>query len=39
MSQNVIQEVNGGNLPGDSGLAPGQISINARVAVTFSLDH
>ncbi len=38
MAQNVIQEV-GSNAPTDSGsFAPGQITVNARVAVTFELE-
>ena len=37
MSQNVIQEISGGGLAGDSSLSPGQINVNARVSVTFEL--
>lgn len=37
MSQNVIQEIEGGALVGEGTLAPGQISVNARVSVTFEL--
>jgi uncharacterized protein YggE len=37
MSQNVIQEMGAGSLTGDGSLAPGQISITARVSVTFQL--
>jgi uncharacterized protein YggE len=38
MAQNVIQEV-GSNTPTDGGsFAPGQITVNARVAVTFELE-
>lgn len=37
MSQNVIQEAGGAAALADSSLAPGQISVNARVSVTFEL--
>ncbi|MBN2002646.1 MAG: SIMPL domain-containing protein [Anaerolineae bacterium] len=37
MSQNVIQEVGGNSAEFDSSLAPGQISIKARVSVSFSM--
>ena len=37
MTQNVIQELDGGVLTGTGSLAPGQISVNARVSVTFEL--
>jgi uncharacterized protein YggE len=37
MSQNVIQEIGTGALVGDGSLAPGQISVTARVSVTFQL--
>ena len=37
MSQNVIQETGAGALTGDGSLAPGQISVTARVSVTFQL--
>lgn len=37
MTQNVIQEVGAGALTGDGSLAPGQISVTARVSVTFEL--
>jgi uncharacterized protein YggE len=37
MAQNVIQELGGGALAGEGSLAPGQISVNARVSVTFEL--
>jgi uncharacterized protein YggE len=37
MTQNVIQEMGTGVLTGDGSLAPGQISITARVSVTFGL--
>jgi uncharacterized protein YggE len=37
MSQNVIQEMGTGSLAGDGSLAPGQISVTARVSVTFQL--
>ena len=39
MAQNVIQEVGGGGLGGDSSVAPGQINVNARVSVTFELTN
>ena len=37
MTQNVIQEAGVGILTGDGSLAPGQISVTARVSVTFEL--
>jgi uncharacterized protein YggE len=37
MAQNVIQEMSGSALAGESSVAPGQISVNARVSVTFEL--
>jgi uncharacterized protein YggE len=37
MAQNVIQELGGGALAGEGSLAPGQLSVNARVSVTFEL--
>jgi uncharacterized protein YggE len=37
MAQNVIQEVGGTALTGDSSVAPGQINVNAKVSVTFEL--
>ena len=37
MTQNVIQNVDGGALTMDGTLAPGQISVQARVAVSFEL--
>lgn len=37
MSQNVIQEMGTGILASEGSLAPGQISITARVSVTFQL--
>ena len=37
MSQNVIQELGTGALAGEGTLAPGQISITARVSVVFQL--
>ncbi len=37
MTQNVIQEIGTGALGGDGSLAPGQISVTARVSVTFQL--
>lgn len=36
-SQNVIQEIGGGTLTGESSVAPGQINVNARVTVSFEL--
>jgi len=39
MAQNVIQEVASSALTGESSVAPGQISINARVTVTFVLTN
>lgn len=38
MTQNVIQETGGGALAAEGSLAPGQISVNARVSVTFELE-
>ena len=38
MSQNVIQEIGGASVLADSSVAPGQISVNARVSVTFELE-
>lgn len=37
MSQNVIQELGTGAIAGEGSLAPGQISITARVSVIFQL--
>lgn len=37
MTQNVIQELDGVAWAGEGSLAPGQISVNARVSVTFEL--
>jgi uncharacterized protein YggE len=37
MNQNVIQEAGGAAVLADSSVAPGQISVNARVSVTFEL--
>lgn len=37
VAQNVIQEVNGNPAMSDEGLAPGQISVTARITVTFAL--
>lgn len=37
MGQNVIQELGGGTPAGEGSVAPGQISVNARVTVTFKL--
>jgi uncharacterized protein len=39
MSQNVIQETGGVSLLADSGLAPGQIKVTARVSVSFELSN
>jgi uncharacterized protein YggE len=36
-AQNVIQELGGGALSGEGTVAPGQISINAKVSVSFDL--
>ncbi len=40
MAQNVVQNVGGGGAPGsdESTVAPGQITINARVSVSFELE-
>jgi uncharacterized protein YggE len=38
MAQNVIQEVGGGSPPQDGSLAPGQITVNARVTITFAVE-
>ncbi len=39
MTQNVVQNAGGGGLSSDdSTIAPGQITVNARVAVTFELE-
>jgi uncharacterized protein YggE len=37
MSQNVTQELGGGALAGEGSVAPGQISVSARVSVAFTL--
>lgn len=37
MSQNVIQEMSAGTLPAQGSLSPGQINVNATVAVSFVL--
>ena len=37
-TQNVIQEVGGESFISEGGLAPGQITVNARVTVTFELE-
>lgn len=37
MTQNVIQETGGVSVLADSSVAPGQIAVNARVAVTFEI--
>ena len=36
-AQNVIQEIGGGAVSAESSLAPGQITVNAKVTVTFDL--
>jgi uncharacterized protein YggE len=38
MAQNVIQEVGGASPLGDGSIAPGQITVNARVTLSFELD-
>ncbi len=38
MAQNVIQEVGGSSLTAENSMAPGQITINARVTVSFELE-
>lgn len=38
MAQNVIQEVGGGSVGGENSMAPGQITVNARVTVSFELE-
>jgi uncharacterized protein len=38
MTQNVIQETGGGNLNSESTLAPGQITVNAKITVSFELE-
>jgi uncharacterized protein YggE len=35
--QNVIQSVDGGEMPSDGSFAPGEIAVNARVTVSFEL--
>jgi len=37
MAQNVVQEIGGGTLSGEGSVAPGQISVNAKVTVTFEM--
>ena len=37
MTQNVIQEVSGGDWTGDGSMSPGQIQITSRVSVSFEL--
>ena len=37
MAQNVIQEIGTGDMSAESSLAPGQITVNAKVTVTFDL--
>jgi uncharacterized protein YggE len=39
MAQNVVQEVGGASVQADSSVAPGQISVNARVSVSFELTN
>ncbi len=38
MTQNVTQEAGGGNFNTETALAPGQITVNARVTVSFELE-
>jgi uncharacterized protein YggE len=39
MSQNVVQNAGGsGSMPDDSAFAPGQITVNARVSITFEIE-
>ncbi len=38
MAQNVIQEVGGDSLAAEGTMAPGQITVNARVTVSFELE-
>jgi uncharacterized protein YggE len=38
VAQNVIQESGGGGVPEDGSLAPGQITVNARVTVSFEME-
>jgi uncharacterized protein len=38
MTQNVIQEAGGGNFNTESALAPGQITVNAKITVSFELE-
>jgi uncharacterized protein len=35
--QNVVQSIDGGEMPSDGSFAPGQIAVNARVTVSFEL--
>jgi uncharacterized protein YggE len=37
MAQNVVQEIGGSGLASGGSVAPGQISVNAKVSVTFEL--
>ncbi len=39
MAQNVVQEVGSAGYAPDSALAPGQITVNARISVTFEIAH
>jgi uncharacterized protein YggE len=39
MSQNVIQEASGSSLAPDGSIAPGQITVNARINVSFELEE
>jgi uncharacterized protein YggE len=39
MSQNVIQEAAGSSLAPDGSIAPGQITVNARINVSFELEE
>lgn len=38
MAQNVIQEIGTGYISSDGTIAPGQITVNAKVTVTFTLE-
>ena len=39
MTQNTIQEIGGVSALTDSSVAPGQIAVSARVAVTFEITN
>ncbi len=38
MAQNVVQEVGGGSMAAEDSMAPGQITVNAKVTVSFELE-